>query len=99
MSQPLHDFIIKKDNLNKITVTRNIPEEGQEPAEEAVADVVDEVVAVEGSAGDSDEELEGEEEKVEILPKAKKLANQFNFCERAALTVSCPSRVKNSSHS
>lgn len=58
--------------------------------------MVDEVVAIERSGGDSDGGLdeEDEEEMVEIVPKAKKLANQFNFCERAALTVSYPSRVR-----
>lgn len=38
-------------------------------------------------------EVEEVEEPFIILPKTRKLANQFNFCERAALTMNYPSRV------
>lgn len=34
------------------------------------------------------------EEVFEIKPRVKKLANQFNFCERAALTYVYPKRVR-----
>lgn len=33
------------------------------------------------------------EEVLDIKPRVKKLANQFNFCERAALTYVFPKRV------
>lgn len=36
---------------------------------------------------------EVDEELLEIKPRVKKLANQFNFCERAALTYNNPRRV------
>lgn len=36
---------------------------------------------------------EPDEELLEIKPRVKKLANQFNFCERAALTYNNPRRV------
>lgn len=36
---------------------------------------------------------EAAEELLEIKPRVKKLANQFNFCERAALTYNNPRRV------
>lgn len=35
----------------------------------------------------------GEDDILDIKPKVKKLANQFNFCERAALTYVYPRRV------
>ncbi|XP_077292828.1 dynein intermediate chain 2, ciliary [Arctopsyche grandis] len=38
------------------------------------------------------EEIEETEDSIVIQPKITKLANQFNFCERAALTVNYPSR-------
>lgn len=39
------------------------------------------------------EEPQADEELLEIKPRVKKLANQFNFCERAALTYNNPRRV------
>lgn len=76
-------------------------EEEQKP--EAPTDV--EKVDVEAGEGEElenvvEEEKEGEEEKGEtepqeifdIKPRVKKLANQFNFCERAALTYNNPRR-------
>lgn len=54
--------------------------------------------------GEDDEEEEGggggetaaaEPEGEEIRPVQKKLTNQFNFCERAALTYNNPVRVSN----
>lgn len=33
------------------------------------------------------------DELLDIKPRIKKLANQFNFCERAALTYNNPRRV------
>jgi dynein intermediate chain 1, axonemal len=47
-------------------------------------------------------EPEQPEEPEPVVPPAtggpkKKLTNQFNFCERAALTYTNPSRVKQSS--
>lgn len=39
------------------------------------------------------EEPEAVEEFLDIKPRVKKLANQFNFCERAALTYNNPRRV------
>ncbi|XP_021208457.1 dynein intermediate chain 2, ciliary isoform X2 [Bombyx mori] len=56
---------------------------------------------LEATAGDVGEEPEGDEkdeskdtgeEVLEIKPRVKKLANQFNFCERAALTYNFPRR-------
>lgn len=45
----------------------------------------------EGEEKEAPEAVEPEEE-MSTVPK-KKLTNQFNFCERAALTYSNPSRV------
>ncbi|CAH0590379.1 unnamed protein product [Chrysodeixis includens] len=72
------------------------PAEDQAPAEAAPA---------EGEAPAADEEEEGKEEGegkkedgafldeiIDIKPRIKKLANQFNFCERAALTYNYPRR-------
>lgn len=64
----------------------------------------EEVEGAEGEGVDLGEEGEGdEEEKTDALQekggssprpgKAKKLTNQFNFCERAALTYNNPDRV------
>lgn len=41
----------------------------------------------------SEQEGDAGEEVIEIKPRVKKLANQFNFCERAALTYVFPRRV------
>lgn len=44
----------------------------------------------EGEGQEQEEEVQAPQE--EEAPK-KKLTNQFNFCERAALTIANPSRV------
>ncbi|XP_075981347.1 dynein intermediate chain 2, ciliary isoform X2 [Anticarsia gemmatalis] len=58
-------------------------------------------VGEEGGAGEGGEEAEPEEKETPataaksefaIKPRVKKLANQFNFCERAALTYNFPRR-------
>lgn len=47
--------------------------------------------------GEADGEAQEQEEEVQAAPEEeapkKKLTNQFNFCERAALTIANPSRV------
>lgn len=60
-------------------------EEGDEDAAE------EEEGQVDGEEKEAPEPAEPEEE-ASAAPK-KKLTNQFNFCERAALTYSNPSRV------
>ncbi|XP_052743911.1 dynein intermediate chain 2, ciliary [Bicyclus anynana] len=77
-------------------------EEGGEDQEggqaDAAADEETEAVADEGAAEEQVPEDAGEagethvEEVLEIKPRVKKLANQFNFCERAALTYNFPRR-------
>ncbi|XP_041984626.1 dynein intermediate chain 2, ciliary [Aricia agestis] len=70
------------------------PETQEEP--EAVADEEKEVTdenAEEAEPEEKEEELpDVDEENIVIKPRVKKLANQFNFCERAALTYNNPSR-------
>lgn len=52
------------------------------------------VEAEEGEAEGDEAAVKGDEEEEEPLKKgAKKLTNQFNFCERAALTYNLPTRV------
>lgn len=57
-------------------------EEGVEPEAQDEAD-----------RGEDEGKAEGDEEPVKT-GKPKKLTNQFNFCERAALTYNNPFRVK-----
>ncbi|XP_013111502.2 dynein intermediate chain 2, ciliary [Stomoxys calcitrans] len=76
------------------------PKEGDEPAEEPEAEEEpEEEAAEEGAEGEEGEAEKVEEEVVEAAPapvatggKKKKLINQFNFCERAALTFTNPTR-------
>ncbi|XP_032519697.1 dynein intermediate chain 2, ciliary [Danaus plexippus] len=60
-----------------------IEEENEEAAE--AEDVTEEATPEEKAGGH-------EEEVIAIKPRVKKLANQFNFCERAALTYNLPRR-------
>lgn len=50
-------------------------------------------VEAEHKEPEADQEHEPDEEEIEHI-KPKKLPNQFNFCERAALTYSNPLRVR-----
>ncbi|CAH0695817.1 unnamed protein product [Spodoptera exigua] len=77
------------------------PEEQAEdkPAEPTQEEPKAEEEAVAAEEGQEGEEKEGvpegdmvEEEYLDIKPRVKKLANQFNFCERAALTYNFPRR-------
>ncbi|XP_072942856.1 dynein intermediate chain 2, ciliary isoform X2 [Epargyreus clarus] len=71
------------------------PDQAEVPTEAADEEV-------EGGEGEGGEEeateekdegpTEGTDEVLEIKPRVKKLANQFNFCERAALTYNFPRR-------
>ncbi|CAG9123998.1 unnamed protein product [Plutella xylostella] len=78
-------------------------EQAPEQAPVREVKVEEEMGAGEGEAGEGGEEAEteekpeeieimGEDEIIEIKPRVKKLANQFNFCERAALTYNYPKR-------
>ncbi|XP_063540251.1 dynein intermediate chain 2, ciliary isoform X1 [Cydia strobilella] len=82
-------------------------EEEQKPEEEKAAmDQAPEVAEGEQQEGEAADEAEPEEteekggggappageEEIVIRPRVKKLANQFNFCERAALTFNNPRR-------
>ena len=71
--------------------------------EQREEEVEDEEEGEEGEGAEEEGEGEGEhvdegkgEEGDEIVPRgpAKKLTNQFNFCERAALTYINPVRVQ-----
>ncbi|CAG4946849.1 unnamed protein product [Colias eurytheme] len=69
------------------------PEEVEAPVDEAAAG--EEAVGEEGGEEAAPEEKGEEpliEEVITIKPRVKKLANQFNFCERAALTYNNPRR-------
>ncbi|XP_075168505.1 dynein intermediate chain 2, ciliary [Haematobia irritans] len=76
------------------------PKEGEEAAEEEPAEEeAEEEAAEEGAEGEEGEAEKVEEEVVEAAPpppptggKKRKLINQFNFCERAALTFTNPTR-------
>ncbi|XP_059060753.1 dynein intermediate chain 2, ciliary [Achroia grisella] len=82
------------------------PEEDTAAEEEKAAEVEavepteatgDEAVAVEGGEEAEPEQIDeapgdGLDEVLDIKPRVKKLANQFNFCERAALTYNFPRR-------
>ncbi|VVD04673.1 unnamed protein product [Leptidea sinapis] len=75
-------------------------EEKPAPVEEVEAPqaVVEEEQEVPDEAADeetpADDQGHHVEEVLEIKPRVKKLANQFNFCERAALTYVFPRRLK-----
>ncbi|CAB3228922.1 unnamed protein product [Arctia plantaginis] len=70
-------------------------EEAPPPPEtvEAVEEVVPEVVEEEAEPDDGQAAtLDAALSVLDIKPRVKKLANQFNFCERAALTYNFPRR-------
>lgn len=70
--------------------------EGQEGGEDALEGVEAEVEAEAGEEQEAEEQPDDEvedEEKKKKGGRAKKLTNQFNFSERAALTYNMPSRV------
>ncbi|XP_068620599.1 dynein intermediate chain 2, ciliary [Battus philenor] len=79
-------------------------EEGDEEPKVEVAEAPPEPTEVEGEQEPAAEEVDeqepeekegaapAEEEVITVKPRVKKLANQFNFCERAALTYIYPRR-------
>ncbi|XP_050550779.1 dynein intermediate chain 2, ciliary isoform X1 [Spodoptera frugiperda] len=78
-------------------------EAAEKPAEEKPAEPTEEEPKAEEEAVADEETQEpeekeaqqedmGMEEYLDIKPRVKKLANQFNFCERAALTYNYPRR-------
>lgn len=71
-------------------------EEGLEGEEEVEGGEGEGADLGEEGEGDDEEKLDTMQEKGGYSPrpgKAKKLTNQFNFCERAALTYNNPDRV------
>lgn len=72
-------------------------EEGETVEVEAEEEKDDEMVEkheeVEAEKADDAEGKGDDEEPVQATGKPKKLTNQFNFCERAALTYNSPFRV------
>ncbi|KAJ2948558.1 hypothetical protein O0L34_g7812 [Tuta absoluta] len=77
---------------------KEVPKE-DEKKEEHEGDAVEGEVGEEGVEGEEKEEKTEEaeldiigDEVITIKPRIKKLANQFNFCERAALTYTFPRR-------
>ncbi|GBP08465.1 Dynein intermediate chain 2, ciliary [Eumeta japonica] len=71
--------------------------ETEQQQEEAVGEEVKEGVDEETETVEKEAVEEQTEELfdevIDIKPRVKKLANQFNFCERAALTYTCPLRT------
>ncbi|XP_011505542.1 PREDICTED: dynein intermediate chain 2, ciliary [Ceratosolen solmsi marchali] len=90
----------KKQLVGDIIVTeqiegedKNVNEDGKEEKTHEESDGIDDEEIEEGEedkAGDDLIEFDADEDN--MTQKAKKLPNQFNFCERAALTYPIPSK-------
>lgn len=79
-------------------------EEGEKTEEEKAVEVEEGEEGEGGGDGEGDQGGEGDEvsridaedavSRITAAGKPKKLTNQFNFCERAALTYNNPTRVR-----
>ncbi|CAG9564092.1 unnamed protein product [Danaus chrysippus] len=81
----------EEEVLEEEKPVETVEEQEAHPVEEEHEEAAEAEEVIEEAA--PEEHVEGhEEEVIAIKPRVKKLANQFNFCERAALTYNLPRR-------
>ncbi|KAL0820400.1 hypothetical protein ABMA28_006283 [Loxostege sticticalis] len=85
-AKPEEDAVAEEEKPVAETEEPAPTEAGAEQVEGEEGEVAEEAEPEEKQEGDAGEEV------IEIKPRVKKLANQFNFCERAALTYVFPRR-------
>ncbi|XP_013137600.1 PREDICTED: dynein intermediate chain 2, ciliary [Papilio polytes] len=77
----------------EVAAEEEVPEVVEAPPEPDVQDEQEAVQEeVEEPEPEEKQEAAVEEEVIAVKPRVRKLANQFNFCERAALTYNFPRR-------